>query len=803
MHLNGIAKRITALALGAALLTATALPAFAEGTQKITYNAGNYTFEKISHPTKGTMSADGIVDYIGNGAVDVITDPSDPNYNAGDRGQNYSWSAVAYGDWMYVGTCYSAMGNTLTLMQNILGDKFDKDVMEAGLKAMFNGTFYYGHEDGADSGGILVKVNTKTGEIKLLMSNSLNGYAPLFRNAIAYNGKLYFCGSVHVNGKSGLPSVYEIDPKDDSYQAVYVGLSSIQDYGAAYKKGISTGIRGMCVYNGKLVISNVFADATTGKSGATILASSNPSEGFTVIASQGDLFDYPAYTYRDSIYGGSVWDMVEYNGHLYVSICTGTEENAPDDNTMQSFAIVRGDENADGTFTWTPLIGDQEKDGARYTFGIDPERTRSGAANLIVYKDHLYIGEYNDEQIAMERILFNKTGEGSDGSLGGVDCSFVNANLEQSVNLYRMDKDENIELLVGDATTMFPNGGISGIGSGFGHNENQYIWRMEVYDGKLYIGTFDTSSLLEPIGQFSNGDIIGMTPEQWATQLQYIKELLELLYEKNNTNPVATYEMQATPETATPETAMYMHDMAVEVEDSFASETAALTDMMEIAPDVLGNDTEVAVLSSENSVEDRITSLKDFSDYYETMLDQYEQLAAEYDLGDDLKDAFEKLLNQETWDKIKSVLVCLHYMRTASRGFDMYVTSDGVNFETLTTSGFGDPYNHGLRVFAVTNQGLCMGTANPFYGTQLWIQRKTETKPQPTAPAATQKPTTVTATAAETTAPVAKTTAPVAKTTGVIPQTSDDMPIVPLAVACLGALGAFGVAFALKKRNHQ
>ena len=796
MHLNGIAKRITALALGAALLTATALPAFAEGTQKITYNAGNYTFEKISHPTKGTMSADGIVDYIGDGAVNVITDPSDPNYNAGDRGQNYSWSAVAYGDWMYVGTCYSAMGNTLTLMQNILGDKFDKDVMEAGLKAMFNGTFYYGHEDGADSGGILVKVNTKTGETKLLMSNSLNGYAPLFRNAIAYNGKLYFCGSVHVDGRSGLPSVYEIDPKDDSYKAVYVGLSSIQDYGAAYKKGISTGIRGMCVYNGKLVISNVFADATTGKSGATILASSNPSEGFTVIASQGDLFDYPAYTYRDSIYGGSVWDMVEYNGHLYVSICTGTEENAPDDNTMQSFAIVRGDEKADGTFTWTPLIGDQKKDGARYTFGIDPERTRSGAANLIVYKDHLYIGEYNDEQIAMERILFNKTGEGSDGSLGGVDCSFVNANLEQSVNLYRMDKDENIELLVGDATTMFPNGGISGIGSGFGHNENQYIWRMEVYDGKLYIGTFDTSSLLEPIGQFSNGDIIGMTPEQWATQLQYIKELLELLYEKNSTKPVATYEMQATPETATPETAMYMDDMAVEVEDSFASEAADLTDMMEMAPDVLGNDTEVAVLSPENSVEDRITSLQDFSDYYETMLDQYEQLAAEYDLGDELKDAFEKLLNQETWDKIKSVLVCLNYMRTATRGFDMYVTSDGVNFETLTTSGFGDPYNHGLRVFAVTNQGLCLGTANPFYGTQLWIQRKTETKPQPTAPAATQKPTTVTATAAETTAPVAK-------TTGVIPQTSDDMPIVPLAVACLGALGAFGVAFALKKRNHQ
>ena len=34
---------------------------------------------------------------------------------------------------------------------------------------------------------------------------------------------------------------------------------------------------------------------------------------------------------------------------------------------MQSFALVRGDQNPDGTFIWTPVAGDQEKDGARYT----------------------------------------------------------------------------------------------------------------------------------------------------------------------------------------------------------------------------------------------------------------------------------------------------------------------------------------------------------------------------------------------------------------------------------------------------
>ena len=55
------------------------------------------------------------------------------------------------------------------------------------------------------------------------------------------------------------------------------------------------------------------------------------------------------------------------------------------------------------------------------------------------------------------------------------------------MNLYRMDKNENMELVVGNSTKMFPNGSLSGLKSGFGRNENQYIWRMEVYDGKLYV----------------------------------------------------------------------------------------------------------------------------------------------------------------------------------------------------------------------------------------------------------------------------------------------------------------------------
>lgn len=609
-----------------------------EDSNTFYYNKNGYTFEKLSHPEKDVKTADGVVDYLGDGAVDVVTDPEAEGYNAGDRGQNYAWAAVGYGDWIYVGTCYAAIGNTLSLMKSSLGDEFDDRVLKATFDALYNGTFFLEEADGGKPKGVLVKINTKTGETKVLMSGTLNGHTPLFRNAIEYHGKLYFCGSVGGGGIGFLPSVWQVDPETDECKVVYAGLNSVQDYAAAYKEGISTGIRGMCVYQDQLVISNVAMDATTGKSSATLLISSDPEKGFTQIADSESLFNYPAYRYADSIYGGSIWDMVEYNNSLYVSICTGTLDNMPNKNTMQSFALVRGDRNADGTFTWTPVAGDQKKDGARYTFGIDPERTRSGAANLMVFNDYLYIGEYNDEEIALERVLFSKTGKNADGQFGGgLDCRFLNANLDQSVNLYRMDKNENMELVVGNSTKMFPNGSLSGLKSGFGRNENQYIWRMEVYDGKLYVGTHDASSLLECFGQFVNGNLLKRTPSEWKDQWNYLKALMKAL---------ATVDPNGT---GNPDT-----------------------------------------------------------------------------LAQTIKFSYNFVFKNITVRNMASAIKLLNYLRTAKRGFDLYVTEDGVNFETITIDGFGDPYNHGLRVFATTDQGLCLGTANPFFGTQIWIQRKAD-----------------------------------------------------------------------------
>lgn len=596
----------TVISISLAVFCVTNVAAETTDSDKIIYQSDSgYTAVKISHPNNDIEMPDGIVDYTGGGTLGTNLENG-----KGDRGQNYTWGSIGYGDYMYIGTCYGSWLNTLSSMKNVLGHNYDEDIMMNALEVMYHGDFCTGQEDGVDSNGILLKINVKTGEVKILMSTDTTGTNCLFRNAVEFKGKLYFCGSVN-----SVPCIYQVNPETDECKQVYVGMT-IDEYITAYKSGLSVGIRGMCVFDNKLIISCVNSNSSF------ICESEIPEnqESFKVIATDKELFNYPAYHYCDSIYGGSIFDMTQFGKSLYVSICTGTPQNAKDHNTMQSFAIVRGDVNKNGEWSWKSIVGDTEKDNAKYTFGIDPQRTRSGAANLIVFNNYLYIGEYNDEEIAVERMLFNN------------DFEFMNANFEQSVNFYRMDSNEDIELVVGNSDKMFPNGSLSGLKSGFGRNENQYIWKMQVYDGKLYIGTYDASSFLFPLNEYANEP---NTSDEWKETIDY-----------------------------------YMNAIA----------------------DVPGT-------------------------------------------------------------KPKGLNECADYLKNADFGFDLYVTEDGINFDTITTNGFGDKYNHGCRAFGVTNEGLFIGTANPFYGAQVWKLSYNSDEQNVTEPTTEQNTTEPTATSASGTNP--------------------------------------------------
>lgn len=810
MRKKRVMKQATAIAIFSAMAATNVLPAFAADlAPKYTYNGANGTvFEKISHAGSGTETADGIVDYTGKGTIAPYVQGESEEGN-GDRGQSYSYASLSYGDWVYVNTMYGGLGVNAILKIG-LGD-MDKDKAQALIQAMYNGNMYTGEPDGDDAGGVLLKFNTKTGETKILMSKYTNGIIPTFRSAVEMNGKLYFVGMVMDTSnkeltakefatasavQNGFPCIYEVDPENEDALTCVYNCVDTEGFRELVKDNVFTSTRAIGTYQDAMIAGCLDTD------GVFLTASKDPSQGqdsFHVIADMNDLFNYPAYHRTDVNGGGGIYQVVEYNNALYVVVCTGTPETKNESGTLQTFAIVKGVCNGDVTdknaWSWSVLAGDKE-DGAKYPFGLDEERISAGACTLQVYDGYLYIGEYNDVSSALQGFALRK------------DFTTQATNLEQSINLYRMDANENIEKVVGDPTEAFPTS-LTGLGSGYtsstgeklGTHMNQYTWQTTVYNDKLYVGTMDTTTLLEPIAQFTNGDLLDMSAEEWKSQIDYLRVLIELMKEKpeeeepdsekpeeapdseeqeeiqdeeqsedqdkeqdemenpesaEDQNEEETSSEEGTdnqdgaegnadpderkPEESTPEELV---DEAVKAaqetsQEEGSKEGVSLTykqknEMIKavtrgmIPTDFFSFD----IAEDLTKVNEAANEVKDFIDSkdrtgleesYSELFEQYQEVKDQ--LPEDVSSKYDELLNDATKENIKALAKSVKYLRTSESGFDLFeITSndDGsISVEKVTTDGFGDRFNHGLRIFENTDDYWVIGTANPFYGTQLW-----------------------------------------------------------------------------------
>ncbi len=617
-------KRILSFVLAVVMILSVAVCASAEESI-LTYECENgYIATKISNPGTGVGEIDGLLE-------------------GTDRAQNYSWSSVGYGDYVYVGTCFGAIYQTLQIIAMEKGMNFSE--LKLYIDAMYNGALYTGDEDKAHtpSRAVIVKINTETLETSIVYGPEKIGG---FRAATKLNNKLYFAAT------GSTPYLLEIDPENNDASQIVCRSETPQS------ASISTGIRGLTTYKGMLVATMI------GNNGAYMVASSNPSEGqdsFKVICTQEDLLDYPAYHYMDSIFGGSIWDIIEFNDKLYITVVTGKNGN------KQAFALFSGQPAENGNWTYD-LIAGNEADGAEFPYGLGSDR--SGAANLMVFDGYLYIGGYNDPMLALPEVL-----NGSFESLY--------KDLSSPVCLWRLDKNEKIKMVAGEANEVFPEGPIGNMGAGFGSNMNQYVWRMEDFHGKLYVGTFDITGLTYPVAQFANGDIFKMSKEEWESQIDYIRQVVDSL-NKGNAKDIAS--------------------------------TGACVDKASIASQL---DTLDALSEYFEDTDVTLEYRQEFYDALVALKEQYliirDYLSAEVQKNIDAFLADEKVKNFGYFVK------CLYYMSKSERGYDLLVSDDGVNFDVITRDGMGDPYNHGCRVFAITDNGLCIGTANPFYGTQVWL----------------------------------------------------------------------------------
>ena len=780
---------IVACATALAGIPATAMADDSAGlTPQYTYNSQNdngMTFEKVSHADQGLSQADGVVDYTGDGTITPYTAGLSTTGN-GDRGQSYSYAAASSGDWVYIGTMYGGLGVQAILNRDMTSLGLTSKQATALIQTMYAGNMYLGEPDGKSAGGMLFKFNVKTGKTKILMSKSTGidggkGVIPTFRSAFKMNGKLYFEGMVmDTNNKdltqqeiqtamayqNGFPCIYEVDPaNNDKLTKVYDSVD-VDGFRSLVKGNVFTSTRAIGSFGNTLIAGDLKPTAD-GKGKALLVASKTPSDpnSYKVIADMASFDNLPAIHRQDVNGGGGIYQVQEFNGKLYVVVCTGDTSTLNEETgTMRSFAIYVGENKGDSTnkadWTWRPLVGDTAK-GAKYYYGLDKSRVSAGACTLQVYGDHLYIGDYNDVSSALQGFV--------------TKSNFVTqaTNLEQSVNLYRMDKNENVEMLVGDKNDTFPKGGSTGLGSGYDNHMNQYTWQTTVHEGKMYLSTMNTTTLLEPIAQFTNGDILNMNEKDWNNTVHYLRVFLRLLWGMGPTDPasaiatqsndqnakVTTQTMPSTdnPEAlvdwariqagkdasaAQPQTTDAKSVSSAKPISLTAAQTKELVDGIKdgsIVPGSLaasGSSDETSQLFDINNELDNLGSQlsdkgsADFANNYGEVTDAFFSIADI--IPDKFKGLYEMLVKLTSKANLKAYAKSLPYLAKSKRGFNLFEITDrsaaneGVTVGTVTDNGFGDPFNHGLRIFCDTDDYMVVGTANPFYGTQLWRVRNTQ-----------------------------------------------------------------------------
>ena len=643
------------------------------------------------------------------------------------------------GDYIYIGTCYNstfyiyhnAVKNALIAagVNSSDAEQAAKDIVETvfGVDS-FDETGYFQWDP------VIMSVNKYTYETEVIFRESalradmaknpgahadyigqfvkypgmgyfnvLSGY----RMAVEFNGKLYFAGMGNPTA-----TLVEVDPETNTAKIAYAEkVANMTPPEGHEKEKMSNGVHGLVEYDGQLLMCLASADYDRdGKysPGGIIVASSDPTQGLAnwkVIADQADFDFLPGVLHTDGLNGGGIWDIIEYNGYLYVTIVTDKTDLDTGIIHKQGFAMYRG-EKRDGKFTWRQVIGGNKEAKMPFGLGID----HSMSCNLWTYvaedgKEYLYLGTYNDPMLDLNAAFAQSNYE------------LLYNDLDHSIYLYRMNENEKFEMVGGkDDNPMFPDGPIGNLGVGLGNNSNQYVWRYGEHQDELMIGTYDTATLTYIFTQVTDGQIETVTIDELeARSNAAIHAILTILGQAEDSPWREILD-----------------------EYVFNNQLHKLYTAISKALSAITKDQNPVPSYREALAKfDELRALVDELDDWYNGLSKWERFAIEKaikaltgkDLATWIKEIKALLLEQidklqAEFEKLGSIVYYFgvnYYAQQAERGFDLLISKDGVNFAAITRDGFGSKNNHGLRTIESTDVGVFFGTANPFQGTQLWL----------------------------------------------------------------------------------
>ncbi len=489
-----------------------------------------------------------------------------------------------------------------------------------------------------------------------------------FRMAIEFDGNLYF-GS-YCSDTTQDNYIYKIDENDK--------------ISVAFTSENGTSLRASCIYDDMLLFGGVDSreELEEGYEDCQKLGivkkDPNDDTKWDRIADYKDFGEYASDEAVFSNVTSPIWDICSYDGYVWATV--------PNSKGIAMFKghVAEGNEtpNEYGWY-WTEVIGKNNGINnlglAETTEGYTDDRAGlvSMAATPVVFKDQLYLMNF-DNTISAE--LAAVTGIVS--KLAGQDVKpseylkTMYTTLNNSQKLWKYD----------DASGKFEE--VEGFSEYMQDNCIEYVWRAETYNGKLYITTMDSAVLYNYVTNLKGSYFTDLTDEEIDNLLSKIDELNSLLDNFGS---------------------------ALENADQIKTLLTNLKEMLE----------EYKTVADDN------IKFYEFVIKYEEIINQIEALGSSEDsILNMAGEEFQELYNRVDWTGLKMYSYIAKTIKNDTWGFDLLRTSDGENFEVVTDSGFGDKYNYGGRSLLATEKGLYVGTANPFYGAQLWrITEESESNP--------------------------------------------------------------------------
>ena len=587
----------------------------------------------------------------------------------GDRENSYAWRMALRGDEIYIVTAR----NIASALVNMYGAKMTNaqltiDDFWALIDAVDNGDIL---RNDANEGANIISYNRTTGEFRVVYTAENGIY---FRSAVTFGDNVYF-GS------------YSADSKAEQY---ILRLDSEGEFTKVFTTHGSVSLRANCVYDDHLFFAGVEERELTveemlemlfsGKGTPTYMAvlrkSADDDTVWERVADYRDFGDLPYDNIMSSWAGSPFWELATHAGYIYAT--------AP---STAGFVIWRGHPAADGEqandygWHWEEVAGlnnGKNNPGLSSVKGGEPGTMRSLIGSVFEYQGKLYAynfeHSFGGEAAAFAGIMQKLAGQKVKAS---DYLEYLYNTLHNPQKIWRLD-DETGRFEECREFTRLMEG-----------TTNEYIWRMGEYDGQLYIATMDAGIFYGYLTQLTNGSLINMSAEELQTKVQYVANAISILarVKADKTKD----ELQSKLETLKGLLAL-LQPADGETEAQMAEKIGTLVEtvklLIQAKLDSMDGDTLLDKLL--------IEALKKAKEHIEDLADRIDVEGA------------------------KKYLYINNLVRNNEWGFDLYRTTDGETFETITTDGMGDKYNYGCPSFLATEEGLYFGTCNPFYGAQLY-----------------------------------------------------------------------------------